>query len=131
MTDELREKLAAYAHEAWSGRQRHLFSKSVRNAGNLFVPRWLVERMTRQVETPYADLPEGEKESDRAEADKILKIVGKHQPLSIDMGRCEKFNKIVQALGILYEHWVKHGSSERSTPELVEKLMYAYDEWLD
>lgn len=81
MAGGTREELAAYAHEAWSGWMRYLFSKcSVKylEAGG---EGWVMdqasaERWTRQMHTPYADLPEGEKESDRAEADKILGIVG-------------------------------------------------------
>jgi hypothetical protein len=84
--DALREALAAYAHEAWSGWMRYLFSKcdthTPRNAVGMLldvpvttIPRWAVERWERQMNTPYADLPEEEKESDRAQADKILDIV--------------------------------------------------------
>jgi hypothetical protein len=72
-----RELLAAYAHEAWSGWMRHLFSKCQTNiAGDVFIPKWAVERWTRQMTTAYQDLPEMEKESDRAEADKMLAITG-------------------------------------------------------
>jgi hypothetical protein len=41
------------------------------------MPIWAVERWKRQMETPYTDLSEGEKESDRAEADKMLEILAK------------------------------------------------------
>jgi len=34
------------------------------------VPRWIT-----QVNTPYSELSEREKESDRAEADKVLKVI--------------------------------------------------------
>jgi hypothetical protein len=79
--DELREALAAYAHEAWSGWMRYMFGKCERAHGYdheaVAIPKWAVERWTRQMNTSYADLPEEEKESDRKEADKILDIIFK------------------------------------------------------
>ena len=72
----LREKLAAYAHEAWSGWMKYMLSKSTRQVGGT----WLIfpdftQRWERQMRTPYAYLPEGEKESDREQADKILTLL--------------------------------------------------------
>ena len=40
------------------------------------MPAELFHRWQRQMKTPYADLPEKEKASDRDEADKMLAIVG-------------------------------------------------------
>lgn len=75
MREELREQLAEYAHDAWSGWMRYLFEKATENDdGTVTIPAWAVERWKRQITTPYADLPENEKESDRLEADKILAI---------------------------------------------------------
>lgn len=74
--DRLRESLAAYAHDAWSGWMQYLFSKSTRNDdGTMTIPAWAVERWTRQMTTAYTDLPEDEKKSDRAEADQMLAIL--------------------------------------------------------
>jgi hypothetical protein len=60
---------------------QYLFSKTTtRIAGKsagVVIPPWAVERWTRQMTTPYADLTEEEKESDRAEADKMLAIVAR------------------------------------------------------
>lgn len=82
MSDKLREQLAEYAHEAWSGWMRYMLSKGEYidategdQAGeHWLMPAWGVTRWERQMKTPYADLPESEKESDRAEADKMLAI---------------------------------------------------------
>jgi len=72
----VREKLAAYAHKAWSGWMNYLFEKSALNPdGTVTIPAWAVERWKRQAKTPYAELLESEKESDRKEADIILQIV--------------------------------------------------------
>lgn len=72
---KLREALAAYAHEAWSGWMRYFFSRGEFHAdGSFTIPAMCVERWQRQMNTAYADLPEGEKESDRAEADRMLAL---------------------------------------------------------
>lgn len=71
------EKLAGYAHEAWSGWMRYLFEKSAENPdGSVTIPAELVKRWRRQLETPYEDLPEKEKDSDRIEARKIQATIG-------------------------------------------------------
>lgn len=74
--DEERETLAAYAHSAWAAWMDYLYSKAIhRTDGAILIPEWAARRWLRQKETPYADLPEAEKESDRAEADKMLAIL--------------------------------------------------------
>ena len=140
MTDKLREELAAYAHDAWAGWTRYLHSKCVKNAGNLIVPRWFVERMTRQMGTPYADLPEGEKESDRAEADRMIEIFLKHDSLPHDVEHHDKWNKVMKALVAFHERWREdnqplHSGYIARMPyiniEYAETLVQTYDEWLD
>jgi hypothetical protein len=72
---DIREQLAAYAHEAWSGWMQYMFSKcNLDPRGRWFLPGWAAERWQRQMATPYARLPEEEKASDRAEAEKILAL---------------------------------------------------------
>lgn len=73
---DVREALAEYAHEAWSGWMKYMFEKGhIHDTGICVLPHWAVKRWTRQMNTPYADLPESEKESDRLEADRMLAIV--------------------------------------------------------
>lgn len=72
---DTREALAAYAHEAWAGWMRYMFAKCNSTGVGLAIPDALVERWQRQMSTPYADLPEEEKRSDRKEADEMLAIV--------------------------------------------------------
>lgn len=75
----LQYQLAAYAHEAWAGWMRYLFSKSTLNLdGSVTIPREFAERWLRQMTTPYDELPENEKQSDRDEAEKIQEIVKRH-----------------------------------------------------
>lgn len=73
----LREALAAYAHDgAWSGWMKYQFSKGDLNPdGSWTMPAWAVERWMRQMNTPYNQLSESERASDRAEADKMLAII--------------------------------------------------------
>jgi phenylalanyl-tRNA synthetase beta subunit len=78
VTIDTREELADYAHEAWAGWMKYLFSKSTKNKdGSIVIPPELVERWQRQVDTKYEELSEEEQKSDLEQADKILKIVDK------------------------------------------------------
>lgn len=72
---ELREKLANLQHEQWSGWVEYMFSKgTVNDLGEMVLPNYFFERWSRQLATPYSELPENEKESDRIEADKYLPL---------------------------------------------------------
>ena len=72
----LREPLAKLCHSQWSGWMKHLFSKSsYPDPRGAVIPGNLTERWMLQMNTPYAELSEAEKDSDRAEADRILAIV--------------------------------------------------------
>jgi hypothetical protein len=73
---DLREQLAALEHGQWVGWMKYLFEKSTEGGdGNVEIPAILVDRWKRQMNTSYVDLPENEKESDRAEADKVLRVI--------------------------------------------------------
>lgn len=75
-TDKQREALADYAHQAWSGWMQYLFGLStINDDGTVTIPATSVERWQRQVRTPYTELSEAEKESDRKEADRMLAIM--------------------------------------------------------
>lgn len=77
MTD-LREQLAELAHNSqWTGWMVYLYSLSIENAdGSVTIPAEHAARWRRQMTTPYCDLSEREKNSDREEADKVLAIIG-------------------------------------------------------
>ncbi len=69
------EKLAEYAHDAWAGWMEYLLEQcSINLQGDCVIPRKSYKRWYRQMKTPYADLPEREKESDRYEADRMIDI---------------------------------------------------------
>ncbi|KKN87438.1 hypothetical protein LCGC14_0258930 [marine sediment metagenome] len=69
---DLREPLAAYAHDAWSRWMDHLFEQA--SPDGTMAPED-VERWKRLITTKYADLTEDEKESDRLEADRLLAVM--------------------------------------------------------
>jgi hypothetical protein len=74
----VREELAEYAHNCWSRWMRHLFGKGGKNSdGSITLPREVVERWLRQMNTPYPELTNEDKASDREEANTIMDIVAK------------------------------------------------------
>jgi hypothetical protein len=74
--EELMEKLSAIEHERWADWQRYVFSKcEVLIDGSTMIPRWAVEQWTRQINTPYGQLTESEKESDRREVRRYLPLI--------------------------------------------------------
>jgi len=72
----LYEQLAAQEHERWAHWMTYLFSRGTFNAdGTWTMPAWAVDRWQRQAATPYRELSEPEKDSDRAEAAKTLALL--------------------------------------------------------
>jgi hypothetical protein len=79
MSTDLREELAELAHRQWEGWMRYLFKVSQFNDdGTVTIPEWAVDRWKRQVRTPYNELSEEEKQSDRVEADKIRELLRRY-----------------------------------------------------
>ncbi len=75
MLDTRREKMSELAHDQWAGWMKYLFSKNDKNKdGSFTISKELVDRWERQIKTSYKDLSESEKDSDRKEADKFLKL---------------------------------------------------------
>jgi len=60
------DRLAAIEHERWAHWQRYMHGRGeLKDDGSLVLPADLVRRWTRQIETPFSDLDEAGKESDR------------------------------------------------------------------
>ena len=76
MRNELQlESLAAIQHEIWSHWMRYLFASSHENAdGSYTIPVDKARRWQRQMYVKYEDLTDDEKESDRDQARKIIRI---------------------------------------------------------
>lgn len=73
----LLETLASLEHERWAHWQRYLHSKCVPQGGDgaLLIPAELVRHWETQSATPYSELTEKEKESDREQVRKYLPII--------------------------------------------------------
>lgn len=60
------EMMADAQHEIWSHWMEYMFTKGTFNEdGTWTMPAWAVERWSRQMKTPYQDLSDKEKQSDR------------------------------------------------------------------
>ncbi|MFW6311994.1 MAG: hypothetical protein ACOC1K_07145 [Nanoarchaeota archaeon] len=82
MDKEILEELANLEHERWSRWQKYLHSQCKRNNnGSLTIPADKVKHWERQIKTPYKDLSDKEKDSDRKEARKTLNLLTKKNKL--------------------------------------------------
>ncbi len=77
---ELIEQLADKEHASWARWMEYLFDKCESDSisGGMFISAELRGRWQRQIETPYAELSEQEKQYDREEVEKILPIIEEH-----------------------------------------------------
>lgn len=72
----LREDFASQAHEQWSHWMKYLFKVSEENEdGSVTIPKELVDRWKRQMDTHFLNLSEQERKSDYEQADKYLKLL--------------------------------------------------------
>jgi hypothetical protein len=70
------EALASVEHQRWSDWQRHLHDQCAPGPdGALIIPAALVRRWTAQLSTPYAQLSEKEKTSDREQVQRYLPVI--------------------------------------------------------
>lgn len=77
--DEIVEEFANLEHERWSKWQSYLHSKCVEHSDGkgewVCFPAELYKRWERQIATPYAELSEKEKESDREQVYPYIKTL--------------------------------------------------------
>ena len=76
----LREEMAELCHEQWSGWMKWMLEKvelKLKDAPDPNYPETWIERWKRQMNASFDELSEAEKESDRAEADKFLRLMNK------------------------------------------------------
>jgi hypothetical protein len=72
----LMEELACVEHERWSHWQRYLHEQCIPGAdGSLTIPANLAHQWTTQMNTPYAQLSEKEKDSDREQVQRYLPVI--------------------------------------------------------
>lgn len=74
--EEIKEKLAEIEHARWSDWQKYCHSRGIEdNQGYLCLPMGLVKQWERQIATPYAELSEEEKQSDRDQVGRYWHLV--------------------------------------------------------
>jgi len=72
----VREAVAQIQHEIWASWMRWVFTISPENTdGTVTISANNVTRWKRQTGTAYDDLTEGERDSDREQADKVMKVL--------------------------------------------------------
>lgn len=72
----LREELADVQHAIWAHWMQYMFScGTFDEQGNWIMPWDKARRWQRQMDTPYAELTDKERESDRDQADKVLAVL--------------------------------------------------------
>ncbi len=73
-----KEELASDEHDRWSRWMKHLFTKGKKNDdGSFTIDTESVKIWERQIKTDYKDLSQYEKDSDRDEVDRTIKIINK------------------------------------------------------
>ena len=74
--DGLLDQLADIEHARWAHWQGYMHSKGLRQPdGSLLLPPNLVAQWDRQIATPFSELTEAEKESDRDQVRKYLPTI--------------------------------------------------------
>ncbi len=117
--EKLREKLANLCHQQWSGWMKYLFSKCELDDDVATIPEWATERWQRQLMTPYSELSEEEKNSDRVEADKFIKLLKEEIDKAVSQARKEERKRMLKLECMKRE---KHDNPE--TYRIDEKIYY-------
>lgn len=73
-SDSLREQIASLCHEQWSEWMRDQMKKVHCEEDKWVVPGWVISRWCGQMNTPYEELDEVDKEDDRKEADRFIEL---------------------------------------------------------
>lgn len=106
---ELIEQLADKEHASWARWQSYLFSMcDVVDDGDGYedyvIPRELVQRWKRQIATPYVQLSEKEKQSDRDEVAHILPIIREAIGLNEPQFIVRKIAEGILEIGTTHNH---------------------------
>lgn len=77
---ELIERLADAEHTRWSHWMSYLFSKCEKQPdGSMLIPSNLVEHWQNEIDTPYSDLTERYKQSDRNQVMRVLPLIKEYK----------------------------------------------------
>lgn len=73
MSSNSRETIARIQHDIWSRWMKYMLTcGEYDKRGNWIMPKEKVERWHRQMNTPYSELTEKERDSDRERADRVM-----------------------------------------------------------
>ena len=105
---DLVETLAAIEHQRWADWQSYLHSLCYKNSnGELVIPITMVQQWQRQIDTPYLNLSEKEKDSDREQVDRYWPHIE---------AALKKKNEIIKQLTDGIKQWA---SEEDGVPEFL------------
>lgn len=95
---ELIERLADAEHASWARWQAYLHSKCLHHPLGKLIPEASVDHWQRQIETPYVELTEREKQSDRDEVAHILPAIREYTEAALIGFIGDIFDSIEQEL---------------------------------
>lgn len=125
ISEELMEELAAIEHDRWSKWQKYLHSKCVEheNGKGEFVcfPSESFLHWERQIATPYSELSEKEKESDREQVRSYLPLLRKELREKVEEMKMQQ----------KYEEDFPKSNTPRSETEEWRRKMYGYNQAID
>ena len=121
--EEFVEKGANLEHDRWARWQKYMFSKCKKHiilkkegqfgelkefeTGALIVPKSLVDKWFRQIDTPYSELSKEEKESDRKETRNYLPLLSQALSQQLDelKGKIKNLEKDTGWVTITEKDW--------------------------
>lgn len=97
-TDGLKEQLAAIEHDRWADWQKYMHSKMYQETDNkgeavMLLLQTQFNHWERQIATPYAELSEAEKNSDREQVDRYWPLIEKQIRLAELRARIDELDK--------------------------------------
>lgn len=118
------EALAALAHEQWAGWMRYLFKQCWPEKDAVIIPKDFVKRWRRQMDASYLELPEGERESDRQEARRMIEVF-RANSVAATVAPVEQSDD--EQLIALLLNWRKWYSEDLFTPWTIEEAQRVHD----
>lgn len=100
---DIREQLAAIEHERWSDWQTWVH-KVINEGVEGTTLEQFMERWERQINTPYAELSEAEKNSDREQVDRYLPLISQTVSSAEKAARIDELERLEWNDAHLYIH---------------------------
>ena len=117
---ELREQLADIEHQRWADWQRYCH-KVLRENNPSPEQGDILERWDRQIETPYSELSEKEKDLDREQVNRYWKIIEEYISDTVNKVLDEVSNRIIHSYDV--DEWANGMNfQEENIKEKIEKL---------